>query len=51
MKTIVHVLGTRPNFIKAAPLIKQMNKGGFQNIILHTGQHFDKNMSQLFFDC
>ena len=49
MKTIVHVLGTRPNFIKAAPLIKQMNKGGFKNIILHTGQHFDKNMSQLFF--
>ena len=50
MKTIVHVLGTRPNFIKAAPLIKQMKKGGFQNIILHTGQHFDQNMSQLFFD-
>lgn len=50
MKTIVHVLGARPNFIKAAPLIKQMSQGSFQNIILHTGQHFDHNMSQLFFD-
>ena len=50
MKTIIHVLGARPNFIKAAPLIKKMNESlDVNNIILHTGQHYDKNMSGQFF--
>ena len=48
---VIHVLGARPNFIKAAPLIKQMNKlSHLNNIVLHTGQHYDKNMSEQFFD-
>jgi len=48
---VIHVLGARPNFIKAAPLIKAMNKSlDVENIILHTGQHYDKNMSEQFFD-
>ena len=50
MKTIIHVLGARPNFIKAAPLIKKMNESlDVNNVILHTGQHYDKNMSGQFF--
>ncbi len=48
---VIHVLGARPNFIKAAPLIKKMDKLlDIENIILHTGQHYDKNMSDQFFN-
>ena len=50
MRVVVHVVGARPNFIKAAPLIKCMEKGDFQNILVHTGQHYDRNMSQQFFE-
>tara|TARA_B100000131_G_scaffold123647_1_gene120776 strand:+ start:1151 stop:2212 length:1062 start_codon:yes stop_codon:yes gene_type:complete len=51
VKKIIHVLGARPNFIKAAPLIKELNKlSNVDNLILHTGQHYDKNMSDQFFN-
>ena len=50
MRVVVHVVGARPNFIKAAPLIKCMEKADFQNILVHTGQHYDRNMSQQFFE-
>ena len=50
MKAVVHILGARPNFIKAAPLIKRIQKERLRNIVIHTGQHFDYNMSQQFFD-
>jgi len=49
-KVVLHVVGARPNFIKASPLIKQMENNEFQNILVHTGQHFDYNMSQQFFN-
>ena len=46
MKTIIHVIGARPNFIKASPLIKEIDSElDVNNIVLHTGQHYDKNMS------
>ena len=45
MKKIIHIIGARPNFIKAAPLIKQLNTYDVINLVLHTGQHYDKNMS------
>ncbi len=48
---IICVVGTRPNFIKIAPLIKEMEKHSeINNLLAHTGQHYDKEMSRLFFD-
>jgi|TARA_R100000742_G_C4279616_1_gene104760 UDP-N-acetylglucosamine 2-epimerase (non-hydrolysing) len=50
MRKVIHIIGARPNFIKAAPLIKSLNKtDNIENIVLHTGQHYDKNMSEQFF--
>ena len=43
-------VGTRPNFMKAAPLIRAFKKHGIDYRLIHTGQHYDKNMSQIFFD-
>ncbi|KAA3635743.1 MAG: UDP-N-acetylglucosamine 2-epimerase (non-hydrolyzing) [Calditrichaeota bacterium] len=52
MKQIVLVVGARPNFMKAAPLIAALqNKSNiFKITLIHTGQHYDHNLSQLFFD-
>ncbi len=48
---IVTVLGARPQFIKAAVVSRALLQyTGIQEVIIHTGQHFDHNMSQLFFD-
>lgn len=48
---IVHVVGARPNFMKAAPVIAALSEHtGVKQILVHTGQHYDKNMSQIFFD-
>lgn len=47
---ICHIVGARPNFMKAAPVIRALaHKGIFQKII-HTGQHYDARMSDIFFD-
>ncbi len=50
-KSYLVVLGARPNFVKAAPFFKTAKK--FPELsftIVHTGQHFDENMSKIFFD-
>lgn len=47
--TIVTVVGARPQFIKAAPVSKALKAAGIREILIHTGQHFDDNMSALFF--
>jgi UDP-N-acetylglucosamine 2-epimerase (non-hydrolysing) len=52
MKKILSVVGTRPNFIKIAPIHKAVQKyhNIIQHKICHTGQHFDSSMSQVFFN-
>jgi UDP-N-acetylglucosamine 2-epimerase (non-hydrolysing) len=49
-KKIVSVVGARPNFMKIAPLEKEFKKYDFvRHITVHTGQHYDKEMSDVFF--
>ena len=50
MDPIVLVVGARPNFMKIAPIQKELDLRGIPNILLHTGQHEDDNMSRVFFD-
>lgn len=51
MTTILTVIGARPQFIKAAPLSRElMATDGYEEILVHTGQHYDRNMSDVFFD-
>nr|WP_243687929.1 hypothetical protein [Methanobacterium formicicum] len=45
---IITVLGARPQFIKAALLSKELRKKN-EEILIHTGQHYDKEMSDVFF--
>ncbi len=53
MIKITIIAGARPNFMKISPLIRAIKKGAKGKIeyrLVHTGQHYDKNMSQTFFD-
>jgi UDP-GlcNAc3NAcA epimerase len=47
---IFTILGARPQFIKAAPVSKAFRNTGNREFIIHTGQHYDFKMSQLFFN-
>ncbi len=46
---IITVIGARPQFIKAVALSEELKKN-HQEILIHTGQHYDENMSDIFFD-
>ncbi len=46
---ILHVVGARPNFMKAAPVFKALSQRGAFQTIVHTGQHYDALMSDVFF--
>lgn len=46
---VVHVVGARPNFVKAAPVIAALRDLGIDQRIVHTGQHYDPAMSDVFF--
>lgn len=43
------VVGARPNFMKMAPIVHELRHRGIPNILVHTGQHYDTNMSEVFF--
>lgn len=48
---LVTIIGARPQFIKAATLSREFTKyKGIDEVIVHTGQHFDSNMSDIFFE-
>ncbi|MFM8791956.1 MAG: non-hydrolyzing UDP-N-acetylglucosamine 2-epimerase [Solirubrobacterales bacterium] len=49
---VLHVLGTRPNFIKMAPVVEGIAEvlPGTEQVVVHTGQHYDRMMSEVFFE-
>jgi len=49
-KPIILVVGARPNFMKIAPIHAELVRRGRNVILLHTGQHYDENMSKVFFE-
>jgi UDP-N-acetylglucosamine 2-epimerase (non-hydrolysing) len=49
MSDVVHITGARPNFPKAAPVIKALHGRGVSQQLVHTGQHYDRQMSEVFF--
>ncbi len=50
IKKVLTVLGARPQFIKAANVSRKLSEYGINETIVHTGQHFDNNMSKIFFE-
>ena len=46
---VVHVVGARPNFMKAGPVVKALAARGVEQLVIHTGQHYDAAMSDIFF--
>jgi len=49
LSTVLHVTGARPNFPKAAPVMEALAQRGVEQQLIHTGQHYDDNMSAVFF--
>lgn len=47
---VVCVVGARPNFMKVAPVYEALVRTGVDTRLVHTGQHYDEKMSQIFFD-
>lgn len=47
--SIITVVGARPQFVKAGPVSRALAEEGLQEIIVHTGQHYDDGMSEVFF--
>ena len=50
MTKVLSIVGNRPQFIKSAPLSVALREAGIDEVVLHTGQHWDPDMSQIFFD-
>jgi UDP-N-acetylglucosamine 2-epimerase (non-hydrolysing) len=48
-RPLVHVVGARPNFVKAAPVIRALAQAGVAQRVVHTGQHYDDALSGVFF--
>jgi UDP-GlcNAc3NAcA epimerase len=47
---VLSVVGNRPQFIKSAPMSVALRDAGIDEVVLHTGQHYDRELSQVFFD-
>jgi len=47
---VVSVVGNRPQFVKSAPLSVALRERGIEEVLLHTGQHYDRELSEVFFD-
>ncbi len=45
---VLSVVGTRPNFVKMAPVINEIQQRGISHVLVHTGQHYDREMSEIF---
>jgi UDP-GlcNAc3NAcA epimerase len=47
---VLSVVGNRPQFVKSAPLSIAYREGGIEEVVLHTGQHYDRELSAVFFE-
>src|SRR6478735_128769 len=47
---LLTVVGNRPQFVKSAPLSVALREAGIDEVVVHTGQHWDDDLSQVFFD-
>src|SRR5213076_650924 len=47
---VLSVVGNRPQFIKSGPLSVALRKAGIEEVLVHTGQHWDDVLSQVFYD-
>ena len=47
---IASIVGNRPQFIKAAPTSVALRERGLEEVVIHTGQHYDRELSQVFYD-
>jgi UDP-N-acetylglucosamine 2-epimerase len=47
---VLSVVGNRPQFIKSGPVSEALREQGIEEVVLHTGQHYDRELSQVFFD-
>jgi len=46
---VLHVVGARPSLVKAAPVLRPLKNRSIRQTLVHTGQHYDCNMSDVFF--
>src|SRR3954447_19846625 len=46
---VLSVVGTRPNLMKTAPVVAALERRGVEQVLVHTGQHYDASMSDVFF--
>ena len=47
---VITIVGARPQFIKSASVSKALQLNGYQEYVIHTGQHYDPGMSTVFFE-